>query len=231
MLSDMFHLDNSSGPDWTTWTTLLATALGFVLAESANWLRTRREQNRQIRATRTMLRVEVTSNTDQLQNLLTQITKPLHGEQLRAYGKMLGFARSAFPPWSATVWQSQLPALPSALTIEEIERLYKFYRQLESFEALRRKLAEDVVKDDAELAANPGAVDLSRLELPRHEWQWSTWEREMRNTLAEGRALTSLPSRRPTFLDRCVGEPVRAYWAGLGRDLRNEESEESVAPH
>lgn len=123
--------------------TIIGTIVGFILSETATFLRTRSAGKKQIAAIKATLVPEMDLNLgmiDAFIDIFSAINpQDLTDEQQRAILSM-------FSHWKEEVWKTQLSTLPQILSTDEVYQVNSFYYELQQITAKAQMPGHDLVK-------------------------------------------------------------------------------------
>lgn len=130
--------------------TLMGVVTGVFLSEGAAWWRNYNHDKKQAESIRSIISIEIDYNLDKMQQFwdILQTEIDLHvgnfrGDRIMTLTDRIQHLniRNGFSGWSTAVWESQLPAAPSALSKHDLSSVHHFYKQLDWLTTLTQSAA------------------------------------------------------------------------------------------
>lgn len=132
---------------------LAAGVVGFILAQVVDRQKSRREQAARNDGARRMIRVEIEQNLAALNAIARSTDTPEADEDVRREEQIASLPELR---WSHRLWESQLPFVPDALIVDEIELVAAFHESLARLTTIRQRIAECEDDRDEAIARTEG---------------------------------------------------------------------------
>ncbi len=146
----------------STLSTLIGVFVGFAISATDRWWRERGADQQLAKSVRMLLHLETEQNMTLVRDWHANIVQAVENEggdpDFADIDGARSLIQSELPPWSHQVFNSQLTALPRALTPNQIESLYQHHKSLDILASIRSTLCQLNEEQQAEYRARRGGT-------------------------------------------------------------------------
>ncbi|WP_017300653.1 hypothetical protein [Nodosilinea nodulosa] len=122
---------------------LLGVFIGFLLNFLRDSYKENRVANKEKKSIRTLIRLEIQQNIDELKLFWEQVVKEISEDEISVFAtgrqitsRLLKLSKSPFPEWRCKAWESQMTRVPAAFEDNEIVQIQSTYKRMSKITSL-----------------------------------------------------------------------------------------------